>query len=93
MGVAWCNSTNYYAWSPNKEYIYRFESQVLNGVTEIQDSQRAGVRLTAEVRVQTFSDFSLRVKFEKPRLLTVNGEVNLSERGRINKNHHEQGRI
>ena len=67
----------------------------MNGIPEIRDSQRAGIRLTSEVRVQTFSDYSLRVQFEKSRYLTVNGEVNLSEKGRINKDQegHQQESI
>ena len=92
MGVAWCNSTNYNAWTPNKELVYRYQSQVLTGIPEIRDSQYAGVRLSAEVRVQAFSDYSLRVKFEKTRFLTVNGDLNLSEGGRLNKGSEtEQG--
>jgi len=64
----------------------------LTGIPEIRDSQYAGLRLSSEVRVQAFSDYSLRVKFENSRFLTVNGEVNLSERGRMNKgNENEQG--
>jgi hypothetical protein len=55
------------------------------GIPEIRDSQFSGLRLSAEVRVQSFSDYSLRVKFEKSRFLTVNGEVSLSQRGRLTK--------
>ncbi len=92
VGVAWCNSTGYYGWTPNKEFVYRYESQVLTGIPDIRESQYAGIRLSSEVRVQTFSDYSLRIKFEKTRFLTVNGEVNLSERGRLNKGSEtEQG--
>jgi hypothetical protein len=92
VGVAWCNSTNYYGWAPNKEFTYRYESQVLTGIPEIRDNQYAGLRLTSEVRVQTFSDYSLRVKFEKTRFLTVNGEVELSESDRLQKGSEtEQG--
>ena len=92
VGVAWCNSTGYYGWTPNKEFVYRYESQVLTGIPDIRESQYAGIRLSSEVRVQTFSDYSLRIKFEKTRFLTVNGEVNLSQRGRLNKGSEtEQG--
>ena len=85
MGVAFCNSTNYYGWTPNRELVYRYESQVLTGIPEIRDSQFAGLRLSSEVRVQSFSDYSLRIKFENSSFLTVNGELNLSERGRLAK--------
>jgi len=84
-GVAWCNSTQYYGWTPNKELVYRFESQVLTGIPEIRQSQYAGVRLSSEVRVQAFPDYSLRVQFENSRFVTVNGEMNLSDKGRIVK--------
>lgn len=92
MGVVFCNSTKYYGWTPNKELVYRYESQVLTSIPEIRDSQHAGLRLSAQVRVQAFSDYSLRIKFEKVRFLTVNGEVNLSQRGRLIKGSEtEQG--
>ena len=58
---------------------------MLTGIPDIHESQYAGLRLSSEVRVQAFSDYSLRIQFEKTRFLTVNGDVNLSERGRINK--------
>jgi hypothetical protein len=81
--LAWCNSTNYYGWTPNKELIFRFESQVLTGIPEIRDSQYAGLRLSTDVRVQAFSDFSLRVKFENSTLINLNGDVNLSGSGEL----------
>jgi hypothetical protein len=62
VSAVWCSSTNYYGWTPNKELIFRFESQVLTGIPEIRDSQFAGLRLASDVRVQAFSDFSLRIK-------------------------------
>ena len=83
MGVAFCNSTNYYGWTPNRELVYRYESQVLTGIPEIRDSQFAGLRLSAEVRVQSFSDYSLRVRFEQTRYRTFNGNVEFDENGFI----------
>jgi len=57
----------------------------LTGIPDIHESQYAGIRLSSEVRVQAFSDYTLRIQFEKTHFLTVNGDLNLSERGRINK--------
>lgn len=85
VGVAFCNSTNYYGWTPNRELAYRFETQVLTGIPEINQAQVAGVRLSAVARVQTFADYSLRVKFEDCKFWTINGEVNLSEKERLEK--------
>ena len=81
--AAWCSSTNYYGWTPNKELIFRFESQVLTGIPEIRDSQFAGLRLASDVRVQAFSDFSLRIKFENSTLINLNGDVDLSGSGEL----------
>jgi len=85
VGVAFCNSTNYYGWTPNRELVYRFETQVLTGIPEINRAQVAGVRLSAVARVQSFADYSLRVKFEDCKFWTINGEVNLSDKERLQK--------
>jgi len=77
------NSLNYYGWAPAQEYVFQYESHVTRGIPEIKESHLAGVRLSSKVRVQSFSDFSLRVRVEEPRFLTLNGEVVLSETGRV----------
>ncbi len=63
--AAQCSHTPYYAWTPNRQLTYKFESQVLSGIPDINKDQHAGVRLVAFVRVQTFSDYSLRIQFEQ----------------------------
>jgi len=77
------NSLHYYGWTPGKETLFKFESQVLLGIPEIKESHFAGVKLSSKVRVQSYSDYSLRVKIEEPRFLTLNGEVKVSETGRL----------
>ena len=77
------NSTLRYGWAPGTESIFRFESQVLTGIPDINNSQYAGLKLTANVRVQAFPDYTLRVKLEQPRFITLNGEISLTEARRI----------
>jgi hypothetical protein len=72
-GVAYCNSSHYYGWKPDTEYVFRYESQVDSGIPEIRFSQKAGLRLTSTIRVQTKQDYSLRIKFENSRFTTFNG--------------------
>lgn len=74
-GVAFSNSTHYYGWQPHKELVFRFQSQVLSGIPEINDEQYGGLRLTSTVRVQSFQDYSLKIKLDNTRFFTVNGEV------------------
>lgn len=77
------SSLHRYGWAPGKESIYQFESQVLNGVSEISNKQMAGLKLTCNVRVQSFSDYSLRIKLENVQWVGVNGDVKLTESGRM----------
>jgi len=77
------NSLNYYAWAPGQENVFQYESYVLRRIPEIKESHVAGVRLFSKVRVQSFSDFSLRIRVEEPRFFTLNGEVVLTETGRV----------
>ncbi|QQP37548.1 Vitellogenin 1, partial [Caligus rogercresseyi] len=45
----WCcsrASTSFYGWAPSKEYVYHFETQMLNGIPEIR-SQYSGLKLSA----------------------------------------------
>jgi hypothetical protein len=72
---AWGNSLRYYAWSPHKEFIYRFESQVLSGLPAIHATHAAGLRLRANVRVQSFPDYTLRIRIEQPTFMTINGAI------------------
>ena len=77
------NSTLRYGWAPGTESHFRFESQVLTGIPDIQNSQYAGLKLAAHVRVQAFHDYTLRVKLEQPRFITLNGEISITEARRI----------
>ena len=73
MGAALSNSTHYYAWTPEHEFVYRFESKVDFSLPEIRHEQKAGLRLTSVVRVQTKRDYSLVIKLEHPKFMTFNG--------------------
>jgi len=77
------SSLHFYGWTPGKEYVYNYESHVLHGIPEIQESHYSGVKLSSKVRIQAFSDYSLRVQVEEPVFFTVNGEVRLTETGRV----------
>jgi hypothetical protein len=74
VGVALSNSVAYYAWRPNQEFIYRYESQVLTGIPDLR-GQYAGLKLASDVIVQTFRDYSLRIKFVDPKFVIVNEEL------------------
>ena len=84
--VCWSSSIHYYGWTPNRELVYHFESQILTGVPKISESQNSGVMLTSDIRIQSFSDYSLRVKFDNTKIFNFNGEVHLSESGHLNNN-------
>jgi len=74
-GVALANlSTHHYGWTPNREFTYRFETQNLVGIPSIKN-QYAGVKLSSEVKIQTSDDYSLTIKFENPKFITVNQEL------------------
>ena len=77
------NSTHRYGWAPGTESVFRFESQVLTGIPDIRNTQYAGLKITANIRVQAFADFTLRFKMEQPRFITLNGEISLTEAHRI----------
>jgi hypothetical protein len=73
-GVALGYSTSYYGWVPSKEYTYHFESQVLTGIPELR-SQYSGLKISSRVQIQSFPDYSLRIKFVEPKFWTVNEEL------------------
>ena len=77
------NSTHRYGWAPGTESVFRFESQVLTGIPDIRNSQYAGLKIMANIRVQAFADYTLRIKMEQPRFVTLNGEISLTEARRI----------
>merc|ERR1712198_702600 len=78
------NSLNYYGWAPGKELLFQYQSQVLTGIPEISQSHWSGVKLNAKVHVQSFSDYSMRLRISKPEFFTINGEgIRLSEESLI----------
>ena len=77
------NSIHRYGWTPQTESVFRFESQVLKGIPAIRNTQYAGLKITAQVRVQAFPDYTLHVKIEHPRFVTLNGQISLTEANRI----------
>ena len=74
VGIAFGNSTSYFGWKPNHEFRYHYVSEVLTGIPDIKHSQWAGVKIESDVIVQTFQDYTLRVKFENPKTLIFNNE-------------------
>merc|ERR1711970_1177571 len=62
-----------YSWSTNKEYRYKYSSQVLTGIPEI-NNQFSGVRLTSEVRIQPKHDSTCTIKIENPKIVSYNDE-------------------
>jgi len=79
------NSLHYYGWVPGKETLFQYESEALMGIPEIKASHLSGVRVSSKVRVQSYSDYSLRIKIEEPKFFSVNGEVTSTETGRLTK--------
>ena len=79
------NSIRHYGWIPGKEATFYYESHVLHGIPAIHKSHFAGVKLTSKVIVQSYSDYSLRIKITEPVFITINGEVKLTETGRLTK--------
>ena len=59
VGIALGNSTSFYAWKPDRELTYRFESQTLTGIPGI-DNQYSGLKLASNVVIQSFADYTLR---------------------------------
>ena len=73
------------------ESVFRFESHSLHGIPDIRQSQWTGLKITAIVRVQAMQDYSLRVKIDGARLVTLNGDVELTEANRIAGNGFQEG--
>jgi len=76
------NSLPYYGWVPGQEMVYNYQSQVLDSIPEI--NQWSGVKMNAKVIIQSFSDYSMRVRITEPELWTIRGQnIKLSETGRV----------
>nr|ADD73551.1 vitellogenin 1 [Paracyclopina nana] len=73
VGAALSNSTHFYGWKPEREFVFRFESKVDSSIPEIRSNQKAGVKLTSLIRVQAKQDYSLIIKLENPKFWTFNG--------------------
>lgn len=83
VACANANSIHRYGWNPGMESIFRFESQSLNGIPEIKQSQWTGIKIMANVRVQAMPDYTLRVKLDSAQLVTLNGDIELTVDNRI----------
>ena len=68
------------------ESVFRFESQVLTGIPEIKQSQMAGLKIMGNLRVQALQDYTLRVKIDQAQVVTLNGEIDLTNVNRIVEN-------
>ena len=86
VACAQANSISRYGWAPNTVHIYRFESQVLTGIPDIRNNQYSGLKVQAKVVIEATDDYKLRIKMQSPRFITFNGEVSITEAGRIIKN-------
>lgn len=74
-----------HGWTPTREFLYRFETQVLTGIPEIRTNQHGGVRLATNVRIQTDGSSTLVVRFEDAGMLKLNGDVRFLQSGRLSK--------
>ena len=73
MGAALGNSTHRYAWQPQTEYSYRYESRIDFSIPEIKADQKSGLKLVGVLRIQAQNDYSLLIQLTQPRFLTLNG--------------------
>ena len=83
VACANANSIHRYGWNPGMESVFRFESQALHGIPEIKQSQWTGLKIMANIRVQAMQDYTLRVKIDDAQLVTLNGDVELTEDNQI----------
>merc|ERR1719295_644481 len=76
------SSLPYYGWAPGQEMVYSYQSQVLNGIPEME--HWSGIKMNAKVILQTFSDYSMRIRIAEPELWSIDGQnIKLSETGRV----------
>lgn len=73
VGAALSNSTHRYAWKPQNEYSYRYESSIEFSIPQIKADQKSGLKLAAIIKVQAQTDYSLLIQLSQPRFLTFNG--------------------
>ena len=79
-------STSRYGWTQGEEYLYRFQSQVLTGIPNINRAHHSGIKLSAQVKVQPQPDASLLIKFDQVKFMSLNGEIEVNEVNRIIEN-------
>lgn len=83
--VAISNCFERHGWTPNREYYYHFESQVLTGIPEIRADQHGGVHFACDLRIQTDGNSTLLIRFENVELFSINGNIKLTQSGRLVK--------
>jgi len=74
IGFVAAGSLQPYSWTPSKEYKYKYSSQVLTGIPEL-NHQFSGLRLSSTVRIQPKHDSTLKIQLEEPRLVTYNDKL------------------
>ena len=79
-------SAHHHGWTTAQEYLYRFESQVLTGIPDINKSHYSGIKLSAQARVQAQNEYTLMVKLDQAKFMALNGEIELNEANRIIEN-------
>merc|ERR1719193_224235 len=70
IGCVASSSIRPYSWTPSKEYKYKYSTQVLTGIPELNE-QYSGLRLVSHVRVQPKQDYTLRIKLEENMSLSL----------------------
>merc|ERR1711862_368312 len=73
VGAALSNSTHRYAWQPQNEYSYRYETRIEFSIPQIRGDRKSGLKLASVIRVQAQNDYSLLIQLTQPRFLTLNG--------------------
>merc|ERR1711862_514249 len=73
VGAALSNSTHRYAWQPQNEYYYRYETRIEFSIPQIRADRKSGLKLASVIRVQAQNDYSLLIQLTQPRFLTLNG--------------------
>jgi len=64
--------------------VFNYQSQVLTGIPDISQSHWSGIKMNAKVIVQSYSDYSMRLRVTEPEFWTINGQnIRLSETGRV----------
>jgi len=94
------SSLHHYGWGPGKEMVFNYQSQVLTDIPEVipipydpnipipfdpnWEPHWTGIKMNAIVTVQSFSDYSLRLRISEPEFLTIYGQdIKQSETGHV----------